>query len=190
LKTLRALYPLIPSTSFTSRKEFWKQKGAGYVVARVGGIEDPAMMNTTMQMMSKNMMMFVPQTMIMSWVSFVFTGFVLTRLPFPLTLRFKSMLQSGVDTTDMDVRWVSSLSWYFLLLFGLNSVYTLIGGESDASAMMPQAMPPPMQQPGEMQKLFQNEIEFLDLVDTKPDDVLDRVLHQFGAVVPVNKKTQ
>jgi Integral membrane protein EMC3/TMCO1-like len=48
------------------------------------------------------------------------------RLPFPVTLRFKSMLQRGIETGDMDVRWVSSISWYFLLLFGLNSVYTLI----------------------------------------------------------------
>lgn len=50
------------------------------------------------------------------------------KLPFPLTIRFKSMLQSGVMTRDLDVRWVSSLSWYFLNLFGLSPVFGFILG--------------------------------------------------------------
>ena len=53
------------------------------------------------------------------------------KLPFPLTLRFKSMLQSGVGTRDLDVRWVSSLSWYFLNLFGLQSVFIFILGNDN-----------------------------------------------------------
>lgn len=41
------------------------------------------------------------------------------------------MLQRGIETPDMDVRWVSSLSWYFLNFFGLNGLYRLIlGGEN------------------------------------------------------------
>ena len=67
---------------------------------------NPDQLEGTMDMMKKNMMQIVPQTLIMSWVSFFFSGFVLTKLPFPLTLRFKSMMQSGIDTRDMDVTWV------------------------------------------------------------------------------------
>lgn len=53
------------------------------------------------------------------------------KLPFPLTPQFKSMLQSGVGTRDLDVRWVSSLSFYFLCLFGLQPVYNFILGSNN-----------------------------------------------------------
>jgi hypothetical protein len=56
------------------------------------------------------------------------------KLPFPLTPQFKSMLQSGVGTRDLDVRWVSSLSWYFLTLFGLQPVYTFILGSNNGKS--------------------------------------------------------
>lgn len=63
------------------------------------------------------------------------SGFVrltsIVKLPFPLTIRFKSMLQSGVMTRDLDVRWVSSLSWYFLNLFGLQSVFGFLLGSDN-----------------------------------------------------------
>lgn len=41
------------------------------------------------------------------------------------------MLQSGIATRDLDVRWVSSLSWYFLNLFGLQSVFIFILGSDN-----------------------------------------------------------
>jgi ER membrane protein complex subunit 3 len=44
------------------------------------------------------------------------------------------MLQSGVATQDLDVRWVSSLSWYFLNLFGLQSVFTFILGDDNGTS--------------------------------------------------------
>ena len=97
--------------------------------------------------MKKQMVMFVPQTVLMGWINYclsspspspfilisrtVFTGFIALKLPFPLTPKFKSMLQARIETQDMDVTWVSSLSLYFLCLFGLNSVYRLILGEEN-----------------------------------------------------------
>ena len=62
------------------------------------------------------------------------------KLPFPLTPQFKSMLQTGVGTRDLDVRWVSSLSWYFLTLFGLQPVYNFILGSDNQANQMAQQM--------------------------------------------------
>ena len=143
----------------------------------------PQQMEQAMEMMKKNLFMFVPQTIIMSWVSFFFSGFVLTRLPFPLTLRFKEMVQRGIDTSDMDVRWVSSLSWYFLNLFGLTSVYTLLGiGSSNSNQHMNMVQINPMQQPSETFKLFENERELLDLnvYEFALEGVQDRVLEKYN----------
>jgi hypothetical protein len=55
--------------------------------------QDPfAMIN----MMKQNMAMIVPNMLMMGWVSYFFSGFVLVKLPFGLTDRYKSMLQRGI----------------------------------------------------------------------------------------------
>lgn len=98
--------------------------------------QSPPQMADVAQMLAGSMAMYVPQTLLMAWVSHFFAGFVVTRLPFPLTLRFKAMIQKGIDTDALNVRYVSSLSWYFLNLFGLNAVYSLV---------LPQSRTPPQQ---------------------------------------------
>ena len=127
---------------------------------RPNPMSDPAAMEGMMGMMKGNMAMMVPQTLIMGWINAFFSGFVISessyalafmvalcvltwtraracasvKLPFPLTPQFKSMLQSGVGTRDLDVRWVSSLSWYFLTLFGLQPVYNFILGSNNGKS--------------------------------------------------------
>ncbi|KAK5941429.1 hypothetical protein PMZ80_006708 [Knufia obscura] len=139
-------------------------------------MSDPAAMEGMMGMMKGNMAMMIPQTLIMSWINAFFAGFVILKLPFPLTIRFKQMLQAGVMTRDLDVRWVSSLSWYFLCLFGLQSVFIFILGNDNAASQVTQqmAMANPMgaqgmggpMQPGQdPDKMFQAEAENLEVME-------------------------
>ncbi|CAE6522561.1 unnamed protein product [Rhizoctonia solani] len=96
-------------------------------------LTDPTQMEGMMDGMKQQFVMMVPQMVIMGWINFFFQGFVLIKLPFPLTLGFKSMMQRGIDTQEMDARWVSSLSWYFLNLFGLNGLFRLLLGNDNAA---------------------------------------------------------
>lgn len=61
--------------------------------------------------MKQNLAMIIPNMLQMGWVSYFFAGFVLVKLPFPLTERFKTMLQRGIMLKSLDVSYVSSLSW-------------------------------------------------------------------------------
>ncbi|ODQ52359.1 transmembrane protein [Saitoella complicata NRRL Y-17804] len=155
-------------------------------------LTDPGGMDQMINMMKGNMANFIPQTIIMGWVNFFFTGFVLIKLPFPLTVRFKSMLQSGVQTSDLDVRWVSSLSWYFLNLFGLQFVYTLILGANNSANQQMQGMGMPGMgvpavgplAPGQdPDKMFAAERENLELVqhDWVLEGVEKRLLAKYAA---------
>ncbi|KAL1989012.1 hypothetical protein VTN96DRAFT_5775 [Rasamsonia emersonii] len=190
---------LTPS-SFATRKEYLVnayQSGAFLKDPSSRGqppanpMTDPAGMEAMMGMMKGNMMMMIPQTLIMSWINAFFSGFVILKLPFPLTIRFKSMLQSGVMTRDLDVRWVSSLSWYFLNLFGLQSVFGFILGSDNAANQMtqqmaqmnPAAAPNPFQPGQDPDKLFQNEAENLEVMEHYCilDGIEERLLHNLGA---------
>lgn len=129
------------------------------------------------------------------------------KLPFPLTIRFKSMLQSGVMTRDLDVRWVSSLSWYFLNLFGLQSVFGFILGSENGlslpmfsrpdgkanrtaanhmaqqmSSMNPTAGMNPFQPGQDPDKLYLNEAENLEVMEhfCILDGIEERVLHNLS----------
>ncbi|KAJ3071308.1 ER membrane complex subunit 3 [Podochytrium sp. JEL0797] len=155
-------------------------------------LSDPAAMTNMMEGLKKNMMMVVPQTIIMSWINFFFSGFILIKLPFPLTLRFKSMLQAGIETRDMDVTWVSSISWYFLNLMGLQSIFTIILGQGNSAGGMRdmqqmQQMNPAMMAAGAGQSpdataLFKSEREFLEIAHhvSRLNGVEARVLEVYG----------
>lgn len=91
----------------------------------ITGLLSPRGMETTFNGLRLQAFTFLPQAIIMQWISLFFPGLIVLKLPFPLTARFKEMFQSGINTRELDVRWVSSISWYILLFLTLDSIVGL-----------------------------------------------------------------
>lgn len=65
----------------------------------------------------------------MQGIQHFFSGFILLRVPFPLTVGFKNMFQKGMaELPNLESSYVSSVSWYFLVMYGLRSFFKLING--------------------------------------------------------------
>lgn len=69
------------------------------------------------------------------WVQNFFAGFVLVRMPFSLTTRFKQMTQRDLALQTLDTSFVSSLSWYMIVLYGIRTLVMLLLGTSSSDAM-------------------------------------------------------
>jgi len=201
----------IPASSFEARKFIFGNKDTG-VLAVTGGTDggsssgQSAMMNPMMNpmmsdpshmmdMMKNNMAMFVPQILLMTWVSYFFSGFVAVKIPFTLTVRFKSLLQRGIELAQLDISYVSALSWYFLVLFGLRGVISLALGEGnvadDAKMMQAQMDTGAMMQQTDIIKAYTSERENLELVQHLwwLEDAERRLVHTKAAVVVAPNKS-
>lgn len=150
----------------------------------VNPFTDPSINDAMMSMMKGNLMNYIPQTIIMAWVNYFFAGFIVMKLPFLVTDGFKSMLQSGVATPDLSVRYVSSISWYFVNLLGLKPIYSLLMGDATVVDQMiqqsQQQQMPNIGGPGapKVDKVFTAEAENIQILSHESifEGIIDRVL--------------
>ncbi|ELR17292.1 Transmembrane protein, putative [Acanthamoeba castellanii str. Neff] len=180
----------LPLASFLQRKAFFNDAREGVLVmeeedsSASNPLANPMMDPMNMvDMMKKNVTMLVPQLLIVGWVQYFFSGFVLVKIPFPLTLPFRGMLQRGIELAGLEVTYVSSLSWYFLNLFGLRGINSLVLGEANAAddtKLMQQQMMMGGGGPIDTKKLYKAERENIDLVEHKwaVEDAEKRLLNQ------------
>jgi ER membrane protein complex subunit 3 len=99
--------------------------------------DDPmSQMMNPLSMMKGNMAFMVQNMVMMQGIQHFFSGFILLKVPFPLTLGFKQMFQRGLhELPTLDTSYVSSVSWYFLVMFGLRSFFKLAIGDPSMEMM-------------------------------------------------------
>jgi len=175
---LRGNFGFITASGFQQRLAFFAAKDTGVLNQKIDKKDMTEMMLTNPDMMTGMMKQQLgglgPQVALGAFVNFFFRGFILGKLPFSLSPKFRGMLQSGIDLPSLDVAYLSSLSFYMLLLFGSRGVMMLFFQDSAVNdvAMMSQ-----MQMQGQMafmnpsamdpEKAFTAERQALELVQYK-----------------------
>lgn len=118
----------IPHDSFSARRHAFNNPLSGYFkekrspLVEALPLTDPRYL---IEMMKGNFLNVVSMLLVGGWITLVFSGFLTTKVPFGLTLTFQSMLQRGVELSDLEASWVSSASWYFLNVFCMRSFHNL-----------------------------------------------------------------
>jgi len=173
-RVLRENGKYLPEQSYQMRRHFFNDEDTGYFKTQKRQAQQPNPMsdpNMMTEMLKGNVTNVLPMILIGGWINWTFSGFVTSKVPFPLTLRFKPMLQRGIELQSLDASWVSSASWYFLNVFGLRSIYTLVLGENNAAdqsrVMQDQFSGAAMAMPQDPKAAFKAEWEALEVAPHK-----------------------
>ncbi|KAG7215058.1 hypothetical protein INR49_022816 [Caranx melampygus] len=129
-RILRENGKYIPKQSFLMRKFYFNNQEDGFFkktkrkVVPPSPMTDPSMLT---DMMKGNVTNVLPMILIGGWINWTFSGFVTSnhptplqpllqnnsefvlvpaKVPFPLTLRFKPMLQQGIELLSLDASWI------------------------------------------------------------------------------------
>jgi len=181
-KLLKGNANYLSEASFKKRKAYFVKKDVGLLwnpppakdmMDQFSKGPDPT---AAMGMMKSQMVFMFIQGGLAYWVSHLFSGFLVAKVPFPLTFRFKGMLQRGVEVTSLEPGYVSSLCWYFFVMMSASGLLSLIqafrqpnavydddpmaammGGMGGGGGMMPGGGP-------DMTKIYKTEAENLEIM--------------------------
>lgn len=138
--SIRRSSHLLTDEQYAMRKHFYTDADTGLLSQErrkrslTATIMSPATMAAQMSTILAGV---VPQMAVGAYVRYFFGGFAVARLPFRLPEKFRGMLQMGIEMSgELDVSYVSALSWYVLNLFGLPLILRLIVG-SDVGLQLP-----------------------------------------------------
>mmetsp|Transcript_105023 Transcript_105023/g.301944 ORF Transcript_105023/g.301944 Transcript_105023/m.301944 type:complete len:266 (+) Transcript_105023:82-879(+) len=182
-RALRAMGHMLPLKAFSARKAYFVKKDQGVLVKNPPKAKDPMEALSgggdpmaAMGHMKGQVMYMLSQGILAYWVSFLFSGFLVAKTPFPLTFQFKSMTQRGVEVQALEPGYVSSLCWYMFVLMSSHSVLSIVQqlffntqvddddnpmmammGSMGGGGMMPGGGP-------DMSKIYKQEQESLEMI--------------------------
>eukprot|EP00056_Hartaetosiga_gracilis_P009243 m.132101 g.132101 ORF g.132101 m.132101 type:complete len:253 (+) comp13085_c0_seq6:1315-2073(+) len=193
---LRMNGKFIPRHSFEARRDYFvgeegvltrlKESNKEKTPNPMQAMQDPSMMTNMLKMQVVN---YIPMVAVVGLINWAFAGFVIIKVPFPLTIAFKPMLQRGVELSSLSASWVSSMSFYVTCVVGLRGLNSMLLGSADAldpTAMMRQQQQAMSAQPKNIGQLANNESDNLtsashDGVAEDEEEVWSDLMHVWAS---------
>jgi hypothetical protein len=91
----------------------------------VENVDPMAQMQGMMDSMGGTLPTIMFSIVTMGWINYAFGGILLAKVPFNLSQQFKTITQSGVEMENLNVQYISGISFYFFIMFGLGQLYSL-----------------------------------------------------------------
>jgi len=139
LEARKAAYPELLKEQVEWCEDHLDEKDAA--AQKGGGDVDMPNPLAMMEGMQGGMVFMVQNMVMMQAIQHFFSGFILLKVPFSLTMGFKQMFQRGLEgLTTLDTSYVSSVSWYFLVMYGLRGFFRLVIGSPKVETIQSQQM--------------------------------------------------
>lgn len=161
---------VLPTSSFLTRANRMVDKSLKREVTKPDPSEvfDPSV---TTGLMKSQIMMMANNIGLMMLIASFFSGFVVAQLPFSVPLRLKDMMQRGISIDDLECSYVTSISFYFLVLSGVSGLLQLLVGADKEVRMVAMSGLPGLQentftQPPDYGKIWAQKSKELKLATT------------------------
>ena len=140
---LKENFMFISEKGFKKRQSFFNEYFSRTFEDKQADLMNPNMMG---DMLKRNVTNAVYYISLFVVGGYFFSGYLILKLPFGLTRKFKSMMQQGLNLPDFDPSYVSAVSWCLILVFGINPILQFFDGGEDFSmlAQQRQMMAPPL----------------------------------------------
>ena len=183
---LKDNFMFISEKGFKKRQAFFNEFFSQHLEEKQADFMNPNMMT---DMITRNISNAIYYISLFVVGGYFFSGYLILKLPFGLSRKFKSMMQQGLNLPDVDVSYVSAISWCLILVFGLNNIIQFFDGGEDFSIMQQQEqmmkqplnlMPNPMGG-NDYDKVLKPEKESIAILPgfSVLDDAVDNVIEKY-----------
>lgn len=120
--------PYLTEEAFNSRRAFLCAPETGYLSRErepVEAVDPMAQMQGMMEGMGGAFPTIIMSIVTIGWINYAFGGILLAKVPFNLAQPFKTITQSGIEMENLSVQYISGISFYFFIMFGLGQLYSV-----------------------------------------------------------------